>query len=858
MHLTATKLTTIVQAYAKLTGMNVIGKITVLPQLPPSISRLSELAYNLYWTWTPKAQELFAELAPECWERYHKNPVRTLLEVSQEVLDQKAVDEHYLGRYQAVMADFDAYMNKQDTWSHHNASELKPVAYFSMEYGLHESLPIYSGGLGVLAGDHCKSASDLGLPFTAVGMLFHQGYFQQWFNKDGWQHESYDELDLTTLPIQPALNDQGENVKVSVNISGRDITLKVWTVQIGRIRLLLLDANIPENSEEDRKLTARLYGGNQDMRIQQYVILGVAGVRALRALKVPADVYHMNEGHAALMALERIRECVEQGLDFRTALETTASSTLFTTHTPVSAGNDAFGYEQMDRYIGNWPALLRTTRDELYDLAKHEQFWDNHWVPAFSMTVFALRMSRAANGVSELHGEVSRGMWSFLYPGMENSEVPIGHVTNGAHNLTFISQKMRDLLSTVLPNDWTERLEDEAMWKGVENLSDEQLSDVQREMKRDMIGYVRGSMKAQMTRNGASAADIAACDSLMDENTLTIGFARRFATYKRATLIFRDRERLSRIVNDPERPVQFVFAGKAHPADNPGKSFIQEIYKMSQEPEFRGKIVILENYDMNVARYLVQGVDIWLNTPRRPLEASGTSGMKAGFNGSPNLSVLDGWWREGYDGSNGWPIGEDRQYEDLSLQDDADAFDLYQRLEQEIVPRYYERLAGEESWAHTVRHSIETVSPRFSMQRQVIDYVQKYYLPISKRGAEIAHEDSSRAREIAEWKNWVRQQWPHTSLQAQADLPTTAYPGQTISVTAQVNPAGIDPKELQVEAILKRGDQHIRIPLNHQENHVFSAEIPLKDSGLYSLGVRMIPVIDGLSNEFEVGLSKWA
>lgn len=838
--------------------MNVIGKITVLPQLPEALSRLSELAYNLYWAWTPKAQELFSELAPDFWRDHSHNPVRTLLEVSQKVLEDKASDEDYLRRYSEVMANFDAYMQKPDTWVSKNAAELKPVAYFSMEYGLHECLPIYSGGLGVLAGDHCKSASDLGLPFTAVGMLFHQGYFQQLFNKDGWQHETYDELDLTTLPIKPALNDQGEAVRVSVEISGRQIAVQVWTVQIGRIRLLLLDTNLPENSEDDRKLTARLYGGNQDLRIQQYVLLGVAGIRALRALNVPAEVYHMNEGHAALMGLERIREMVSEGLDFRTALETTASSTLFTTHTPVAAGNDAFSYEQMDRYIGNWPAMLRTTRDELYELAKHEQFWDNNWVPAFSMTVFALRMSRSANGVSELHGEVSRGMWSFLYAGLDESEVPIGHVTNGAHNLTFISQQMRDLLSSVLPADWTERLEDEVMWQGVDNLSDQQLSDVQREMKREMIGYVRHSMKKQFIRNGASAADIASCETLMDENTLTIGFARRFATYKRATLLFRDRERLSKIVNDPERPVQFIFAGKAHPADNPGKSFIQEIYQISREPEFRGKVVILENYDMNVARHLVQGVDIWLNNPRRPLEASGTSGMKASFNGSPNFSVLDGWWREGYDDTNGWPIGEDREYADLHTQDDADAFDLYQRLENDIVPRYYGNASGEQSWAYTVRRAIETVSPRFSMQRQVIDYTQKYYLPISQRGSAVASDNSARARQIAEWKNWVRQQWPYTSLQAQANLPTTAYPGETIQITAQVNPAGINPKELQVEAILKRGDKQIRVPLNHQEGQTFSAEVPLKDSGMYSLGVRMIPVIEGLSSEFEVGLSKWA
>ncbi|WP_309570704.1 alpha-glucan family phosphorylase, partial [Deinococcus sp.] len=762
------------------------------------------LAYNLYWSWTPHAQALYRELSPQNWERFQHNPVRTLLDVPQSRLDEVAADPAYLARYAQVMADFDAYMDKTDTWASQNAPAMNPVAYFSMEYAYHESLPIYSGGLGVLAGDHCKSASDLGIPFTAVGMLFHQGYFTQLFDKDGWQNETYDELDLTTLPITPATTPDGQQARVSVRIGSRDVVSRIWNLNVGRIRVLLLDTNVPENSEDDRKLTARLYGGNQELRVQQYVLLGVAGIRALRLLGVPAEVYHMNEGHAALLGLERVREAVATGLDFRTALETVASSTLFTTHTPVAAGNDAFSYEMMDRYLGKWPGLLNVSRDELYALAEHEQVWDNHLVPTFSMTVFALNMSRAANGVSELHGEVSRKMWNFLYEGASPEEVPIGHVTNGAHNLTFTSQPMRDLLSTVLPEGWTERLEDEAMWGAVEGLTDAQLQGVQLSMKREMIDFIRGRMREQMLRNGASAAAVAASDTLMSENALTIGFARRFATYKRATLLFRDKARLSRIVNDPERPVQFVFAGKAHPADNPGKAFIQEIYKVSQEPEFRGKIVILENYDMNVARHLVQGVDIWLNNPRRPLEASGTSGMKASFNGSPNFSVLDGWWREGYDGTNGWPIGEEREYADLNVQDDADAFSLYQTLEQEIVPRYYGTKTGADSWAHTVRRAIQTCSPRFSMQRQVIDYVQTYYLPLAARGHAVAAEGGAKAREIAGWKTWVRQQWPHTSISAQAALPATTQPGQTVPVTAQVNAAGIDLNHLRVEAVLDR------------------------------------------------------
>ncbi|MFC4453212.1 alpha-glucan family phosphorylase [Deinococcus sonorensis] len=842
--------------------MNVIGKVTVLPRLPQAVARLEELAYNLYWSWTPRAQELYSELDPVIWERFQRNPVRTLLEVPAERMAEVAADPAYLERYRAVLADFDAYMGLTDTWASRNAASLQQggVAYFSMEYAFHECLPIYSGGLGVLAGDHCKSASDLGLPFTAVGMLFRQGYFTQLFNKDGWQQERYDELDLTTLPIRPARTASGDEARVSVRVAGRDVALRVWQLQVGRIRVLLLDSDVPENSEDDRKLTARLYGGNQELRIQQYLLLGIGGVRALRALNVPASVYHMNEGHAAFMALERIRERVAAGLDFRAATEAVASATLFTTHTPVPAGNDAYAYDLTDRYLGEWAAQLSTTRDELYELARQEQFWDNRWVPSFSMSVFALRMSRAANGVSELHGEVSRGLWNFLYPGAEQDEVPIGHVTNGAHNLTFLAQPFRDLYSTVLPQDWTERLEDKAMWQAIREIPDAELARTQHTLKTEMISFVRSRLKEQLERNGASASDVAAAEQVLSPDALTIGFARRFATYKRATLLFRDKARLSRIVNNPERPVQFVFAGKAHPADNPGKAFIQEIYRVSQEPEFQGKIVILENYDMNVARHLVQGVDVWMNNPRRPLEASGTSGMKASFNGAPNFSVLDGWWREGYDGKNGWPIGDEREYADLNVQDDADSFSLYRTLEEQIVPLYYRRDAQGQNhgWLDTVRQAIITVNPEFSMQRQVIDYTRNYYLTLNTRHDEVEADGAQLARNLGGWKAWIRQQWPHTSLQASAQLPASVQPGEQVTVAAQVNPAGIADGELRVEAVLKRGETLSRVPLESRGQGRYEASIPLEDSGLYSIGVRMMPTKEGLGNEFELGLIKWA
>ncbi|WP_261663740.1 alpha-glucan family phosphorylase [Deinococcus sp. Marseille-Q6407] len=840
--------------------MNILGKITVLPKLPAAIGRLSELAYNLYWSWQPRACALYRDLDPGIWETYGHNPVRSLLEVSNEDMERAAADPEFVRRYEAVMADFDAYMSRTDTWASRHAQDLKPVAYFSMEYALHESLPIYSGGLGVLAGDHCKSASDLGLPFTAVGLLFHDGYFRQTLGRDGWQEEKYDHLDVTTLPVRPIHTPEREDLRISLDIGGRRVEARVWQLVVGRIRMLLLDTDVPENHPDDRLLTSRLYGGDQEMRLKQYMLLGIGGVRALRAAGVTAEVWHMNEGHAGLLNLERIREQVEQGMDFRTAHELTAGGTLFTTHTPVPAGNDTFSWDLIDRYLGDWPARLHTSREQLYGLARNEAMEPNG--PAFNMTVFGLRMSRMANGVSKLHGRVSREMWKGLYPDLYPEEVPIGHVTNGAHNFSFTSQRMRDLLSSVMPQDWAERLHEPELWQNVEKLSDAQLAEVQREMKAEMITFVRDHQREMLLRNGAGAAELAYTETLLSPDVLTIGFARRFATYKRATLLLRDRERLSRIVNHPEHPVQFVFAGKAHPADNPGKALIQEIYRLSQQPEFRGKIVILENYDMHVARRLVQGVDVWMNNPRRPMEASGTSGMKASFNGSPNFSVLDGWWVEGHreDNANGWPIGEEREYADQAVQDDADAFSLYSTLEQTIVPLYYSRnVRGDaEGWGRVVRSAIESVSAQFSMQRQVIDYVQGYYLPLSQRHDLLVPEGARRAREIAEWKTWIENQWPQVAISAAHTLPATAEPGAQVVITAQVNPARIAPDELRAEVVLRRGHRVERMPMQRQEGGQYSATVSLNRSGMYEVGVRLYPALPGLSNDFELGLIKWA
>ena len=837
--------------------MNILGKVTVLPKLPPALRRLEELAYNLYWSWTPHARQLYADLSPALWERFNHNPVRLLLEVSQSRLEEAAADPSYVARLEHVLGDFDAYMSPQATWAGQHAPDLGEVAYFSMEYGFAECLPIYSGGLGVLAGDHCKSASDLGLPFRAVGLLFHQGYFRQLIDKEGWQEEAYDELDLTTLPLRPARTPDGAEARPTLDIAGRSVRLRVWELRVGRIPVYLLDANLPENSPGDRALTARLYGGNQELRIQQELILGVGGVRALRALGIEAQVYHMNEGHAAFLGLERMRELVAGGLDFETALEAASAGALFTTHTPVPAGNDAFPLDLAGRYLGEWPQQLNTSWEALTELARHDQRWGQ----TFSMTVLALRTSRAANGVSELHGQISRKIWAFLYPGAFEDEVPIGHITNGVHTLTFLAQKLRDLYGGVLPGDWTGRIEDAAMWAaGVPNLPDETFVAALRDLKLDMIAFLRGRLQAQLRRNGAGAAELKAAGEVLSPEALTIGFARRFATYKRATLLFRDRTRLARIVNDPERPVQFVFAGKAHPADNPGKAFIQEIYRMSQEREFRGKIVMLENYDLNVARHLVQGVDIWLNNPRRPLEASGTSGMKASLNGALNFSILDGWWREAFDGANGYAIGDEREFESLDTQDDADSFSLYETLEDDIAPLYYARdeRGFNHGWLEKLRRAVITVAPTFSMQRQVIDYAGQYYLPLSGRAAKMWANDFALARELAVWKQNVRAQWPQAGIEASADVPATAEPGATVKVSARVHAGTLTGDDLRVEAVLERDGRQHHYPLKAAGDGRFEGEVPLRESGLYTVGARMLAARDGLSGELEMGLVKWA
>jgi glycogen phosphorylase len=698
--------------------------------LPRRIRRLGELAYNLWWTWNPDAQRLFLRIDQEVWERTYHNPVRFLRQVQRAALNAVTHDRYYLDFYDRIFRMFDQYMKANNTWVGRSHPELEnqPIAYFSTEFGLHETMPIYAGGLGVLSGDHLKGASDVGLPLVAVGFLYTQGYFSQHITEDGWQEARYTRLKFEDLPILPVRTLKGEPVTISVDLPGREVKACLWEIHVGRVPLYLLDSNVEGNSPADRELTSRLYISDLDMRLSQEIILGIGGVRALRVLGYNPRVWHLNEGHSGFLNLERAREMVASGYSFEEAMEKIRTSSVFTTHTPVPAGNDEFPIWLVERYFANFWTELGLDRDQFMQLALHR----NPWGETFSMPVLALRSSKHRNGVSELHGEVSRKMWLNLWPGREVDDVPITHITNGVHTNTWLARRLRHLYDRYLGSDWVENLDDPSIWEGIEKIPDAELWAVRRHLKRKLVAYMRERARSQWLRDGVHPVQVIASGVLLDPYALTIGFARRFATYKRANLILRDLGRLLDIVNRPNMPVQIIFAGKAHPADEPGKLLIQEVYRVVKKAENGGRLVFLEDYDMNLARYLVQGVDVWLNTPRRPHEASGTSGMKAAMNGVLNFSVLDGWWREGYNGFNGWAIGEDRDYEDYEKQDEADAEHLYSTLENQIIPLYYQERSSDGlpgDWIERMKESIRTLSPQFSMRRMVKDYTERLYIP---------------------------------------------------------------------------------------------------------------------------------
>ncbi|MDQ6655683.1 MAG: alpha-glucan family phosphorylase, partial [Verrucomicrobiota bacterium] len=735
----------------------------VIPTLPPALEPLREMVFNLWWTWEPSARRLFRHLDPELWDRTNHNPVRMLQLSRQARLIEVAKDEEFLRELEQVHGAFRRYLSREDTYGKTGAGSAikKPIAYFSAEFGFHESIPNYSGGLGILSGDHCKSASDLDLNFVAVGLLYRHGYFRQQIDANGVQEAIRLNQNFHHLPIREVRRNNAR-LLVSVRILDRDVLAKVWELHVGRINLYLLDTDVAENTPEDRLITAELYGGDLEMRMRQEMMLGIGGVRVLGALGIEAEVFHMNEGHSAFLALERIRVLMaEKNLDFYAALQVVAAANIFTTHTPVPAGNDAFPREMMRTYFSEFVQALGIPFDELFTFGQTRTNRDE----PFSMTILALRASRHSNGVSKLHGEVSRGLWKDVWAGVPVQEVPITSITNGVHTKTWMAPEFSALYTKYL-GDWEERLTDVEFWRGVIDIPDAQLWETHQQLKRRLVEFVRDRMRQRAQRVGESPEAIRKINHVLDPEVLTIGFARRFATYKRGALLFSDKERLARLLHDASRPVQFVFAGKSHPRDEGGKALIQQVYQFSREAGLEERLVFVEDYDTYIARRLVQGVDLWLNNPLRPLEASGTSGMKLPPNGGLNLSVLDGWWCESYNGKNGWAIGAEIEDGLVDFQNSVDITSLYQLLENQIVPLYYAKPDGKLplAWLQLMRESIRSVTPVFNTHRMVKEYAERLYQPAAAAYQELARDDCQAATNLSQWKTQMRKDWPQVQI----------------------------------------------------------------------------------------------
>ncbi len=849
--------------------MQPIQSFNVAPRLPEVLEPLRELAHNLWWTWEPDARRLFRHLDPTLWDQTNHNPIRMLQLSRQARLLELAGSDEYIHEMQGVHRAFKAYMGSADTYGKRRSSA-PCIAYFSAEFGFHESVPNYSGGLGILSGDHCKSASDLDLNFSAVSLLYRHGYFKQQIGKDGWQEAVSLNQNFHHLPLRET-QAAGKPLYVTVEILGRPVTAKVWELQIGRIKLYLLDTDIQQNSPEDRLITEQLYGGDLEMRIRQELVLGIGGVRALDALQVRPEVYHMNEGHSAFLSLERIRQYVQgKKLDYYSALQVVAASNVFTTHTPVPAGNDAFPREMMRRHFSGFANDLGISFDDLFRLGQPGISPPD----TFSMTILALRTSRYANGVSKLHGEVSKRLWQDVWAGVPREEVPITSITNGIHTKTWTAPEFHRIYSKYLGNDWEEHLTDTEYWRRVIDIPDEVLWETHHLLKARLINFVRERLRQQRTRLGESPAQLRKINSILDPEVLTVGFARRFATYKRGNLLFSQKERLLRLVQNRERPVQFLFAGKAHPKDDPGKRFIQEVYNFSREAGLENSVVFLEDYDTYIGRRMSQGVDLWLNNPLRPLEASGTSGMKLPPNGGLNLSVLDGWWCEGYNGKNGWAIGAEITDGPPEYQNDIDADSLFHILENQIVPLYYAKPDGRIpiAWIQLMRESIRSVTPVFNTHRMVKEYTERLYEPAAARYKALSAQNCAPAVELARWKHATRVDWPQVrieSVNASQDGQTAFYVGDKLEITARVFLGPLDPAHIRVQAYVGENNNgnlsnSYTVDLAEIEKtenkgtYRFRGVLPATESGSYGFNVRVIPTHPHLAQDHELRLITWA
>ncbi len=841
--------------------------LEVNPNIPRRLVRLEELANNLWYSWDRATRALFARLHPQLWDAVGHSPKAMLKRVDEQRLVEAADDPAYLSAFNRVLSAYDTYHSEPlrrngSEWLRQNDL----VAYFCAEFGFHESFPIYSGGLGILAGDHCKAASDMRLPFVGVGLLYRQGYFSQTIDGEGNQHPHYTDSDFDDLPVVQVMHENGEPLRVQVELPGRTIAVQVWLARIGHVRLYLLDTDLEGNSEHDRDIAHHLYGGDRTTRIEQEIVLGVGGARALAALGLAPTVWHINEGHAAFLVLERVRGAMKQGLDFNAALEAVAVNTVFTTHTPVPAGHDHFSEQMVTQYFNAYCADLGVDQERLLALGK------TSFNPDFNMTALAVRGSRHHNGVSRIHGAVSAELLKELWPQVPAEENPVTYVTNGVHAPTFVAPEWLAIFERFLAFDWNERLGDPAMWERLMEMPDHIYWSTRQHLKAQMLHLVRHRIRLQHFRNQGSEAHLDRLLRWVDPdqpNALTIGFGRRFATYKRATLLFENLELLHKIVADPERPVVFIFAGKAHPADVPGQDLIRAVSRVARMPEFAGHVLLLEGYDMRLGRRLVSGVDVWLNNPIYPLEASGTSGMKAGMNGVINLSVLDGWWGEGYRGDNGWAIKPAARAADDSRRDQEESQTLYEILQDHVVPMYYRRcnMGYSEEWVRMSKRSVATILPRFNAKRMLNEYIEKFYLPASQLGRKYAESGHANARTIAQWKARVRAAWPHVRVH-RLDAPRRRIRyGESIRIEVAADLAGLAPADVAVEAVLTRGMREIsehRVlaftadgTRTESGEHRFVLQLEPDLCGRLDYRIRMYPAHELLTHPFELGLMLW-
>ncbi len=841
------------------------------PKLPENLNRLEELANNLLYSWHRGIRGLFFRLDPDLWEESGHNPKVFLRQVSQEKINQASRDNVYIENYRRVLSGFDTYL--QEPRDKKVTRYLDPkqdlVAYSCAEFGFHESFPIYSGGLGILAGDHCKAASDLGLPFVGIGMLYRQGYFKQRIDGDGNQIAMYGQSRFGDLPVQPAVDDAGSEVKVAVELPGRTVAIKVWQAIVGHIRLFLMDTDLPENTAEDRKITYQLYGGDHRNRLQQEIVLGIGGIRAKMAMGIEPTVWHINEGHSAFQIIERCRVLINSHqLEFHAALEAVASSTVFTTHTPVPAGHDIFDQNLIREYFSDYVRELNISMDEFLSLGVSEQ------APhSFNMTALALRGSRFHNGVSRIHGNEASQMESYIWPEIPPDENPMGYVTNGVHVMTFLAYEWVNRFDLLYGGGWRSQLSNREYWKRIDEISSHSFWSVRQTLKSTMLEAVAQRVNQQMHRNGESESKIKRLTAYLNPQKpdfLTIGFARRFATYKRATLIFQDIDRLDRLVNNPDMPVVLIFAGKAHPSDKPGQDLIRAIHYYSRDPRFEGKIVLVEDFDMSLSRKLVSGVDLWLNNPEYPMEASGTSGQKAGMNGVINLSVLDGWWGEGFEEDNGWaitPHGPSFSHEFRDREESKEMLDL---LEQEIIPLYYARDGHGYSvdWVQKCKNSMKSVLPLFNSQRMMMDYVRKFYHPASKQYQRMKQDEYGLATQLAVWKKAVHQHWPNVSMRMVSEPVTCLSPGEHLQVDIAIKLGQLTAQDVRADCLVGKekatGEfetdtcySFTYVGTYGEDESLFRLDTDLNISGLQAYMIRVFPHHKNLSHPFEMGYTLW-